>query len=67
MIAEGELRRVAGRAGLGVGQTEYEYVILCALDALSQTHPLSETLSHTGQPSLSHLAQVTFPKQLASQ
>jgi hypothetical protein len=43
VITERELRRVAGRAGLGVGQAEHEYVILCALDALSQTLPLSET------------------------
>jgi len=28
MISEQELRRVAGRFGLGVGQAEHEYVIL---------------------------------------
>ena len=48
MITERELRRVAGRAGLGVGQTEYEYVILCALDALSRALPLSDTFCLKG-------------------
>ena len=48
MITERELRQVAGRARLGVGQAEYEYVILCALDALSQTSPLSETFCLKG-------------------
>jgi len=55
MITERELRRVAGRAGLGVGQAEYEYVILCALDALSQTHLLSETFCLKGGTALRQL------------
>jgi hypothetical protein len=37
MITERELRRIAGRFNLGVGQTEHEYALLCVLDALSQT------------------------------
>jgi predicted nucleotidyltransferase component of viral defense system len=52
VITERELRQVAGRAGLGVGQAEYEYAILCALDALSQTSPLSETFCLKGGTAL---------------
>jgi predicted nucleotidyltransferase component of viral defense system len=55
VITERELRRVAGRAGLGVGQAEYEYAILCALDALSQTSPLSETFCLKGGTALRQL------------
>jgi predicted nucleotidyltransferase component of viral defense system len=58
VITERELRRVAGRARLGVGQAEYEYVILCAFDALSQTPPLSETFCLKGGTAL---RQVYFP------
>lgn len=58
MISERELRQVAGRAGLGVGQAEYEYVILCALDALSQTSPLAETFCLKGGTAL---RQCYFP------
>ncbi len=58
MITERELRRVAGRAGRGVGQAEHEYVILCALDALSQTRPLSETFCLKGGTAL---RQLYFP------
>ena len=55
VITERELRRVAGRARLGVGQAETEYVILCALDALSQTPPLSETFCLKGGTALRQL------------
>jgi predicted nucleotidyltransferase component of viral defense system len=55
MITGRDLRRMAGRAGLGVGQAEYEYVILCALDALSQTPPLSETFCLKGGTALRQL------------
>jgi predicted nucleotidyltransferase component of viral defense system len=58
VITERELRRVSGRAGLGVGQAEYEYIILCAFDALSQTPPLSETFCLKGGTAL---RQVYFP------
>ncbi len=58
MITERELRRVAGRAGLGVGQAEYEYVLLVALDALSRTSPLSETFCLKGGTAL---RQLYFP------
>ena len=58
MITERELRRVAGRIGLGVGQAEHEYVILCALNALSQTPLLSETLCLKGGTAL---RQLYFP------
>ena len=34
MLGAPELYRIAGRAGLGVGQAEHEYVQLCALAAL---------------------------------
>jgi hypothetical protein len=40
MITERELRRIAGRFNLGVGQAEHEYAMLCVLDALGQTSPL---------------------------
>jgi len=52
MITERELRQIAGRTGLGVGQTEHEYVMLCVLDALSQTVPLSETFCLKGGTAL---------------
>lgn len=55
MISERELRRVAGRAGLGVGQAEYEYVILCVLDGLSRTPLLSETFCLKGGTALRYL------------
>jgi len=55
VITERELRRVAGRSGLGVGQAETEYVILCTLDALSQTAPLSETFCLKGGTALRQL------------
>lgn len=55
VITESELRRVAGRSGLGVGQAEYEYAILCALDALSQTPLLSETFCLKGGTALRQL------------
>lgn len=58
MISERKLRQVAGQARLGVGQTEHEYAILCALDALSQTPPLSETFCLKGGTAL---RQCYFP------
>ena len=58
MITERELRRVAGRAGLGVGQAEYEYVLLCALDALAYTPLLAETFCLKGGTAL---RQLYFP------
>ncbi|MBI4640870.1 MAG: nucleotidyl transferase AbiEii/AbiGii toxin family protein [Candidatus Tectomicrobia bacterium] len=58
MISERELRQVAGRAGLGAGQAEYEYVLLCTLDALSQTSSLAETFCLKGGTAL---RQCYFP------
>ncbi len=58
MITERELRHVAGRAGLGVGQAEQEYVILCVLDALSRTPRLSEAFCLKGGTAL---RQLYFP------
>lgn len=55
MISERELRRIAGRTGIGVGQAEYEYVVLCVLDALSQTPPPSETFCLKGGTALRYL------------
>ncbi len=52
MISERELRRIAARAGLGVGQTEHEYVLLCTLDALGQTPPLADTFCLKGGTAL---------------
>ncbi len=58
MISEHELRRVAGRGGVGIGQAEHEYVVLCALDALSQVAPLSKTFCLKGGAAL---IQLYFP------
>ncbi len=55
MISAQELRRVAGRAKLGVGQAEHEYVILCVLDGLAQTPPLSETFCLKGGTALRYV------------
>jgi predicted nucleotidyltransferase component of viral defense system len=52
MITEHELRRIAGRIGRGVGQTEHEYAMLCVLDALGQTSPLSDTFCLKGGTAL---------------
>ena len=55
MISEHELRRIAGRGGVGIGEAEHEYVVLCALDALSQVAPLSKTFCLKGGAALSQL------------
>lgn len=55
MIGERELRQVAGRSGLGVGQTEHEYVILCAFDALAETSELAEYFCLKGGTALRQL------------
>ena len=43
MISERELRRIAACVGLGVGQAEHKYALLCVLDALGQMPPLADT------------------------
>ena len=55
MITERELRRIAGRIKLGIGQAEQEYVILCVLDALAGTLPLAETFCLKGGTALRQL------------
>jgi predicted nucleotidyltransferase component of viral defense system len=52
MISERELRQIAGRKALPIGQTEHEYVMLCALDALGRTPPLAETFCLKGGTAL---------------
>jgi len=52
MITERELRQIAGRTGLGVGQAEHEYAMLCVLDALGQTSSLSDTFCLKGGTAL---------------
>lgn len=52
MLSERALRRIAGAAGLGVGQCEHEYVMLCALDALSRTPLLADTFCLKGGTAL---------------
>jgi hypothetical protein len=52
MISDRELRRIAGRMGLGVGQCEHEYVMLCAIDALSHTEALVDTFCLKGGTAL---------------
>jgi predicted nucleotidyltransferase component of viral defense system len=52
MITERELRRIAGRFDLGVGQAEHEYAMLCLLDALGQTAMVSDTFCLKGGTAL---------------
>jgi predicted nucleotidyltransferase component of viral defense system len=52
VISERELRQAAARAGLGVGQAEQEYALLCVLDALGQTSPLSDAFCLKGGTAL---------------
>lgn len=52
MISERELRRTAARVGVGVGQIEHQYAMLCVLDALSETSPLSDTFCLKGGTAL---------------
>ncbi len=52
MIAERELRQIAGKTGLGIGQTAHEYAMLCVLDALGQTSLLSDTFCLKGGTAL---------------
>jgi hypothetical protein len=52
MITERELRQIAGRFRLGVGQVEHEYAMLCVLDALGQVSPLCETFCLKGGTAL---------------
>ncbi len=52
MLTERDLRHTASRMGLGVGQTEHEYVMLCVLDALSHTPPLASTFCLKGGTAL---------------
>ena len=52
MISERELRQIAAKTGLGVGQSEHEYVLLCVLDALRHTPPLADTFCLKGGTAL---------------
>jgi predicted nucleotidyltransferase component of viral defense system len=52
MLSERALRPIAGAAGLGVGQCAHEYVMLCALDALSRTPLLANTFCLKGGTAL---------------
>ena len=52
MIGEQELRRIAGRFDLGVGEAEHEYAMLCVLDALRQTAVASDTFCLKGGTAL---------------
>jgi predicted nucleotidyltransferase component of viral defense system len=52
MITERELRQIAGRFDIGVGQAEHEYAMRCVLDALGQVSPLSETFCLKGGTAL---------------
>ncbi len=52
MITDRELRRIAGRFDLGVGQAEHEYAMLCVLDALGQTAMVSDTFCLKGGTAL---------------
>jgi predicted nucleotidyltransferase component of viral defense system len=58
MISEGELRRVAGKARMGAGACELQYVILCAFDALTETEPLAGNFCLKGGTAL---RQLYFP------
>ena len=52
MISDRELRQVAGRKNLSVGQAEHEYAMLCVLDALAHTPPLSDVFCLKGVTAL---------------
>lgn len=52
MMPERDLRRIAAQVGLGVGQAEQEYVLLCVLDALSQAPPMADTFCLKGGTAL---------------
>ncbi|MGC9521985.1 MAG: nucleotidyl transferase AbiEii/AbiGii toxin family protein [Anaerolineae bacterium] len=52
MISERQLRRLAGRAGIGVGEAEHEYAMLCVLDALRHAPLLSDTFCLKGGTAL---------------
>ena len=52
MMTSAELGRAAAKMGLGLGQAEHEYALLCFLDGLSQTPSLSETLCLKGGTAL---------------
>ena len=52
MITERELRQIAAKSALGVGQTEHEYAMLCVLDVLSRIAPLADTLCLKGGTAL---------------
>jgi len=52
MFSERELRRVAAKIGLGVGQTEHEYVQLCVLDMVGKTEMLADTFYLKGGTAL---------------
>ena len=52
MITERELRQMAGREQLGVGQAEHEYALLCVLDTLARALPLSDALCLKGGTAL---------------
>jgi uncharacterized protein len=55
LISERELRRIAGRSGLGAGQAEHEYVVACALDALAQAAGLARSFCLKGGTALRQL------------
>ena len=55
MITRAELGRAAATMGLGLGQAEHEYAILCALDGLSQTALLRDTFCLKGGTALRQL------------
>ena len=52
MISERELRQIAAKFGVGVAQSEHEYVLLCVLEALAQTPPLADTFCLKGGTAL---------------
>lgn len=52
MISERELRQISAKTGLGVGQSEHEYVLLCVLDALHYTPLLADTFCLKGGTAL---------------
>jgi predicted nucleotidyltransferase component of viral defense system len=58
MLTRDDLARIARRHGLGLGQAEREYVILCVLDALSRTQQLAVHLVFKGGTAL---RQLYFP------
>ena len=55
MISMSELRRASAKLNLGLAQAEHEYVLLCALDGLTQTPQIADAFALKGGTALRQL------------